>query len=89
MVRKILNEYKWHPDRDFSLIEVHYIDRLNPKGYAILKGEDIVDMGSKFIFTKNGMIPYHRVIRILYKGRIIYEKVSRENHNKYNKELEK
>ena len=74
MVRNILNEYKWREDRDFNLIEVHYIDRLNPKGYAILKGEDIEDMGDKFIFTRNGMIPYHRVIRILYDGKIIFER---------------
>ncbi len=74
MVRKTLNEYKWREDRDFNLIEVHYIDRLNPKGYAVLKGEDIEDMGEKFIFTKNGMIPYHRVIRILYKGKLIFER---------------
>jgi len=84
MVRRILNEYKWREDRDFNLIEVHYIDRLNPRGYAILKGEDIEDMGSKFIFTKNGMIPYHRVIRILYEGKIIYEK-TREYHSRYSK----
>ncbi|ADD08998.1 DUF504 domain-containing protein [Candidatus Aciduliprofundum boonei] len=84
MVRKILNEYKWRQDRDFNLIEVHYIDRLSPRGYAILKGEDIEDMGDRFIFTKNGMIPYHRVIRILYDGKIIYEK-TRGYHNKYSK----
>ncbi len=86
MVRKILNEYKWREDRDFSLIEVHYIDRLNPRGYGVLRGDDIEDMGTKFIFTKNGMIPYHRVIRILYDGKIIYQKVSGENRNKYSKE---
>jgi len=89
MVRKILNEYKWREDRDFSLIEVHYIDRLNPQGYAVLKSDDIVDMGSKFIFTKKGMIPYHRVIRILYNGEIIYEKLNRGYHNKYSKAQEK
>ncbi len=86
MVRKILNEYKWREDRDFSLIEVHYIDRLNPRGYAVLRGEDIVDMGSKFIFTRNGMIPYHRVIRILYDGKVIYEKVGGGSHSKYSRE---
>ncbi len=84
MVRKILNEYKWRRDRDFTLIEVHYIDRLNPKGYAILKGEDIMDMGDKFIFTKNGMIPYHRVIRILYNGEVIFER-THGYHSKYSK----
>ncbi len=75
MIRDILNEYKWRKDRDFSQIEVHYIDRLSPQGYAVLKGEDISDLGSKFMFTRTGMIPYHRVIRILYQGKIIYERI--------------
>lgn len=86
MIRDILNEYRWRRDRDFSLIVIHYIDRLRPEGYALLKGEDIVDMGSKFIFTKRGMIPYHRIIRILYNGKVIYQRVeSSERHNRKQK----
>ncbi len=76
MVKKTLNEYRWREDRDFSKIEVFYIDRLNPKGYAILRGDDIVDLGDKFIFTKSGMIPYHRVIRILYDGKVVWTRSS-------------
>ncbi len=86
MVKKTLNEYKWRSDRDFSKIEVHYIDRLEPRGYAILRGDDIVDLGDRFIFTQNGMIPYHRVIRILYDGKVIWTRASvsaGENRNKH------
>ena len=84
MVKKTLNEYKWRNDRDFSKIEVYYVDRLNPRGYAILVGDDIVDLGDKFIFTRNGMIPYHRVIRILYNGEVIWTRVSAgENRSKH------
>ena len=78
MVKKTLNEYKWRPDRDFSKVEVYYIDRLNPRGYSVIKGDDIVDMGDRFIFTRNGMIPYHRVIKITYEGRVIWERVRRD-----------
>ncbi|NPA76078.1 MAG: DUF504 domain-containing protein [Euryarchaeota archaeon] len=77
MVRKTLNEYKWRPDTDFSKIVVYYIDRLNPRGYAVLRGDDIVDMGDKFIFTRDGMIPYHRVIKIEYDGKIIWQRARR------------
>ncbi len=89
MVRKTLNEYKWRGDKDFSLIEVQYIDRLSPSGFAILRGDDIVDLGQKFIFTKSGMIPYHRVIRILYNGEVIFERVPPEHRGKYSKKPEK
>ena len=86
MVRKTLNEYKWREDRDFSKIEVHYIDRLDPRGYAVLKGDEIEDLGQKFIFTKNeGMIPYHRVMRILYDGEVIFERAPPEHRSKYSK----
>ncbi len=77
MVRKTLNKYKWSPNTDFSLIEVHYVDRLNPRGYSVIRGDDIVELGTMFIFTKNGMIPYHRVIRILYDGKIVFERIKR------------
>ncbi len=78
MVKKTLNEYRWRPDTDFSKVEVQYIDRLSPKGYAVLRGDDIVDLGDKFIFTRQGMIPYHRVIRILYDGEVIWERLPRD-----------
>ena len=74
MVRKTLNEYKWHPERDFSEIVVYYIDRLTPQGYATIKGDEIKDLGEKFMFTQNGMIPYHRVIKIEYKGKIVWQR---------------
>ncbi len=74
MVRKTLNEYKWRPDTDFSKIVVYYIDRLAPEGYAVLHGSDIVDMGDMFIFTREGMIPYHRVIKIEYDGKVIWKR---------------
>ncbi len=87
MVRKTLNEYKWRKDRDFKKIEVIYVDRLNPRGYSVIQGEEIMDMGDKFIFTKNGMIPYHRVLRILYDGKIVWERIS-EYHNTHKKKEE-
>ncbi len=77
MVRKTLNKYKWSPNTDFSLIEVHYVDRLSPRGYSVIRGDDIVELGTMFIFTKNGMIPYHRVIRILYDGKVVFERIKR------------
>ncbi len=77
MVRKTLNKYKWSPNINFSLIEVHYVDRLSPRGYSIIHGDDIVELGTMFIFTKNGMIPYHRVIRILYDGKVVFERIKR------------
>ncbi len=75
MVRKTLNKYRWHPELDFSKVCVYYVDRLDPKGYRILKGSDIVDLGDKFIFTREGMIPYHRVIKIEYNGEIIWRRL--------------
>ena len=88
MVRKTLNEYKWRKDRDFKKILVIYVDRLKLEGYSVLRGEDIEDMGDKFIFTKNGMIPYHRVLRIIYDGKIVWERVS-EYRNKHKQKQER
>ncbi len=78
MVRKTLNEYKWRPDTDFSKIVVYYIDRLRPEGYATLTGDEIEDLGTMFIFTRDGMIPYHRVMKIEYDGKVIWTRIRKE-----------
>ncbi len=79
MVRKTLNEYKWRPDTDFSKIVVYYVDRIDPRGYRTMSGDEIEDMGDKFIFRKDGgMIPYHRVIKIEYAGKVVWKKVHQD-----------
>jgi len=74
-VREILNKLKWHPDYDFSKVLIIYIDRLSENRTGIADGNEIAEIGHKFLFLKGGgVIPQHRVIEILYDGKTVWKK---------------
>ena len=74
--------FKWHPEYDFKKVSIKYIDR--PKGTSTLKGEDIGDIGHKFIYLKGRVedhlgkqvevIPIHRITEILYNNKVFWKK---------------
>ncbi len=72
-IRDILNKFKWHPDYDFEKVVIVYIDR--PKGFSELRGEEIEEIGHKFIYLYSGVaIPMHRIVEIRYGDRVIWRK---------------
>lgn len=84
-IRDILNMFKWHPNYNFKKVTIRYIDR--PKGTSTLKGEDIEDIGHKFIYLKlksepedkfveqTEVIPIHRITEIRYNNKVYWKKV--------------
>lgn len=71
--REILNKLRWHPDYDFSSVAVVYMDRFC--GKLEFYGEEIEDIGHKFVYLKNGKaIPQHRIVEIRYKGEIVWKR---------------
>jgi len=71
-IKQVLDKVKWHPEFDFSRVVVRYVDR--PKGLSELKGSEIRDVGHKFIYTESFAIPHHRVVEIIYDGRVIWRR---------------
>jgi len=71
-IKNILDKLKWHPEYDFSLVVIRYVDR--PKGISEIRGEDVIDIGHKFIYTKTSAIPHHRIVEILYGGETFWKK---------------
>lgn len=84
--RELLNEIKWR-DLDLSRCEIYYVHRGAPNNTKIIRGDEIEGIGSSFFTFKGAnappdsegrvpsvMIPYHRIFRITYEGRTIYEK---------------
>ena len=72
-IRDILNKFKWHPDFDFELVEIIYIHR--PDGFAKISGEEIAEIGHKFIYLVSGnAIPVHRIVEIKYAGKVVWRK---------------
>lgn len=72
--RDILNKLKWQKDFDISLSEIWYIHRGAPNDTKILNGNDIVKLEKSFIKTTTAMIPYHRIFKIVYKNKVIFER---------------
>ena len=74
LVRDILNEIKWRKEYDLSEVEIWYIHRGAPNDTRILKGDEIKSIGKTFIETEDAMIPHHRVFKIIYKGRNLFDR---------------
>ena len=73
-IRDILNEIKWRSARDFLEIEIWYIHRGAPNNIKKISGEDILSIEKTFLKTMDAMIPHHRIIKILYKGNIVFNR---------------
>lgn len=72
--RDILNELKWKQDCDLNQAEIWYIHRGAPNDTKIMSGKDIIRLDKSFIQTSTAMIPYHRVSKILYEKKVIFER---------------
>ncbi len=71
--RDVLNRLKWHPDYDFSKVVVVYIDR--PKGFSRFSGDEVEEIGHKFVWLRSGAaIPMHRIVEIRYGEEVVWRK---------------
>jgi uncharacterized protein (UPF0248 family) len=78
--RDILNELKWKKNLDLYLAEIWYVHRGAPNDTKILTGSEIINLEKSFMQTTTSMIPYHRIIKIIYKDDIIF---LRKKNKKY------
>ena len=72
--RDVLNKIKWDKNYDFSLIRIYYIHRGAKNNTRIITGKDIVDIHKTFLKTSSAMIPMHRIFKIEYNKKMIFER---------------
>ena len=72
--RDILNELKWREDLNLDEAEIWYIHRGAPNDTKIISGKDILKLEKSFMKTTSAMIPYHRIFKIIYAGKIIFKR---------------
>ena len=70
--RDVLNELKWKQGYNLNLAEIWYIHRGAPKNTKIISGKDILKLEKSFMKTTTAMIPYHRIFKIIYEGKIVF-----------------
>jgi len=75
--REVLTRLRWKEGEDLGEATVWYIHRGAPGDLMSISGGDILDLGRSFFETGEAMIPYHRVVRIEYRGEVIFEKPAR------------
>lgn len=73
-VREILNKIKWDERMDFDQLEVVYLHRGAPDDLKRISGREIVNIGTSFLSLKGAEIPHHRIVKILYKGEVLFER---------------
>ncbi|MCK5458804.1 MAG: DUF504 domain-containing protein [Thermoplasmatales archaeon] len=71
-IKEILNEIKW--TKDINKVQLWHIHRGAINDTRILSGKDIVRIEKSSLDTITAAIPYHRVFKIAYDGKIVFER---------------
>jgi uncharacterized protein (UPF0248 family) len=72
--RDILNGLKWREGFDLAKAEIWYVHRGAPNDTKIVSGGNIVALERSFMNTIDAMIPYHRIFKIVYESKVIFER---------------
>ena len=73
-IRDILNALQWDKKEDMSEVTVFYIDRGAIHDTTVINGRDIKAVYKTFIETYDAMIPHHRILRIIYKNTVVFDR---------------
>ena len=71
-IRDVLNKIKWTDD--LGLVKIWYLHRGVPDDEKVVEGDLIVSIGKSFFYTKDSAIPFHRVLKIVYKDKVIFDR---------------
>lgn len=72
--REILNRLKWTSGESLDEAIIWYVHRGAPGDQISINGSDITFLDRGFFETGDAVIPYHRILRIEYRGRTIFDK---------------
>jgi hypothetical protein len=75
--RDVLNRLRWAEGESLDDAVIWYIHRGAPGDSLRINGRAILTLGSLFFETEDASIPYHRVLRIDYRGGTLFEKDER------------
>jgi len=72
--REILNKLKWKKEFNLNQAEIWYVHRGTPNDTKIIYGKDILKLDRSFMQTTTAMIPYHRIFKIIYENKVIFNR---------------
>lgn len=74
MISDLLNKMKWHHEYEFEKVTIFFVSRGMPNNQDFVTGKEIKNIGDKFLETEKKCIPYHRITKIEYEGKVIYSR---------------
>jgi uncharacterized protein (UPF0248 family) len=73
--KDVLNKLKWKEGESLLDATIYYVSRGSPDDSASVSGSEITDIEAfGFELASGSFIPYHRVYRIDYRGKTIFDK---------------
>lgn len=75
--REVLNRLKWTDGESLDDAVIWYVHRGAPGNNLRISGRSVRSLGRVFFETADASIPYHRVLRIDYRGETLFEKDAR------------
>lgn len=75
--REVLNRLKWTDGESLDDAVIWYVHRGAPGDNLRVSGRSVRSLGRVFFETADASIPYHRVLRIDYRGETLFEKDAR------------
>ena len=72
--RDVLNRLEWSESPGLEGVEIWYIHRGVPGDTKIVRGRDVVSIGRHYLELEGVSIPYHRIVKISFMGRVVYER---------------
>jgi hypothetical protein len=75
--REVLNRLKWTEGESLDEATIWYVHRGAPGGSRKIDGSRIRSLDRFYFEADEAAIPYHRVLRIEYRGQTLFEKDTR------------
>ncbi len=68
----MLTRLKWKEGESLAEAVIWYVHRGAPGDVMRITGKDITSLGKGFFDTTEATIPYHRILRIDYRGETLF-----------------
>ena len=73
-VRDVLLRLYWTDRKSFQRASIVYLSRGAPGDVSSIKGERVEHLGRSFIEARGLTLPYHRVLRVVLDGKVLWER---------------
>lgn len=73
--REALNRLRWTGPGSLRGVLIYYRHRGAPQDTAVLRGDDVLNVGRSFLDLPHGVrIPHHRILRIEVGGQTVWQR---------------